>query len=113
MRLSDYRFGSVSVDGVAYTEDIQVLPDGAVKSWWRKEGHRVLPDDLSEALAANPELIIIGTGYGGRVEIAEETRKLLAERGIELLALKTAEAVEAYNELSPKRRACALLHLTC
>lgn len=101
------------MDGVPYTEDIQVLPDGAVKGWWRKEGHRVLPDDLRDALAANPELVIIGTGYGGRVEISPEARALLAERGIELLALKTSEAVEAYNELAPKRRACALLHLTC
>ncbi len=113
MRLSDYRFGSVSVDGVSYTEDIQVLPDGAVKGWWRKEGHRVLPEDLEEALAANPELVIIGTGYGGRVEVSAEARALLAERGIKLLALKTAEAVEAYNEFSPKKRVCALLHLTC
>ncbi|NOX44230.1 MAG: hypothetical protein GXO72_00610 [Caldiserica bacterium] len=113
MRLSNYRFGSVQVDGVPYTEDIQVLPDGAVKSWWRKEGHRVLPEDLEEALAADPELVIIGTGYGGRVEVTAEARALLAERGIELLALKTAEAVEAFNEYSPKKRACALLHLTC
>ena len=113
MRLSEYRFGFVKVDGVPYTEDIQVLPDGTVKSWWRKEGHRVLPEDLEEALATNPELIIIGTGYGGRVEVSEETKKLLAERGVELLALKTSEAVEAYNEYSPKRRTCALLHLTC
>lgn len=113
MRLSDYRFGKITVDGVPYTEDIQILPDGAVKSWWRQEGHRVLPKDLEEALAANPELVIIGTGYWGRVAVSPEAERLLKERGIELLALKTAEAVEAYNELSPKRRACALLHLTC
>jgi hypothetical protein len=113
VRLSNYRFGSVSVDGVPYTEDIQVLPDGTVKGWWRQEGHRVFPDDLRDALAANPELVIIGTGHSGRVQVAEETKVLLAEKGIELLALKTAEAVEAFNELSPKRRACVLLHLTC
>jgi len=113
VRLSNYRFGSVNVNGVPYTEDIQVLPDGAVKGWWRKEGHRVHPEDLEDALATNPELVIIGTGYGGRMEITTEAKVLLTERGIELLALKTAEAVEAYNELAPKRRACALLHLTC
>jgi len=112
VRLGRYRFGRIEVDGVPYTEDIQVLPDG-VRGWWRREGHKVYPEDLREALDAEPELLIIGTGYWGRVQVTPEAEKLLREKGIELLALKTAEAVEAYNEYAPKRRTCALLHLTC
>lgn len=112
MKLSGYRFGKVEVDGVPYTEDVQVLPDG-VRSWWRKEGHKVHPDDLRDALQAGAEVVIIGTGYFGRVEVTEEAKRALSERGVELMALKTGEAVEAFNEVSRKRRACALLHLTC
>ncbi|RLE30190.1 hypothetical protein DRJ54_03215 [Candidatus Acetothermia bacterium] len=112
MRLAGYRFGRVEVDGEEWTQDVAVLPDGA-RPWIRKEGHRVHPEDLEEALAASPELVIIGTGYSGLLKVTPEAESLLRGRGIELLALKTAEAVEAFSELSHKRRACALLHLTC
>ncbi|MGC9529315.1 MAG: Mth938-like domain-containing protein [Candidatus Bipolaricaulaceae bacterium] len=112
MRLSGYRFGRVEVNGEEWDRDVAVLP-GGTKPWVRKEGHRVHPDDLGDALAADPQLLVVGTGYFGRLQVSQEVEGLLAERGAELLALKTAEAVDAYNELSRKRRTCALLHLTC
>jgi len=112
MRLSGYRFGRIEVDGAVWTEDIVVLPR-EVRPWRRKEGHRVHPEDLSPALAEVPQLVIVGTGFSGILKVSPEAEQALTERGIKLLALKTAEAVEAYNELSPKKRVCAFLHLTC
>ena len=112
MKLSGYRFGRIEVDGEEWTRDVAVLPSGP-KPWVRKEGHRVHPEDLEDALAESPELIIIGTGYTGILKVTPEAETLVKERGIELLVLKTGEAVEAYSELSHNRRACALLHLTC
>ncbi|MCD5408414.1 MTH938/NDUFAF3 family protein [Candidatus Bipolaricaulota bacterium] len=112
MKLTGYRFGRIEVDGEEWTRDVMVLPSGA-QPWIRKEGHRVHPEDLQAALAENPELIIVGTGYSGVLQVTSEAENLVKERGIELLVLKTGEAVEAYSELSHTRRACALLHLTC
>lgn len=112
MRLSGYRFGKIEVEGEVWTKDVMVLPKG-VKPWIRKEGHRVHPEDLKEALAERPELLLIGTGYSGMLRVTSEAESILRERDIELMTLKTAEAVEAYNELSSKRKTCALLHLTC
>ncbi len=112
MKLSGYRFGRIEVDGEEWTRDVAVLPSGP-KPWVRKEGHRVHPEDLEDALAESPELIIIGTGYTGILKVTPEAETLVKERGIELLVLKTSEAVEAYTDLSHNRRACALLHLTC
>lgn len=112
MRLSGYRFGRIEVDGEEWTRDVAVLPDGA-KPWIRKEGHRVHPEDLREVLAASPQMVIIGTGYSGVLKVTPEAEEFMRQKGIELLTLKTAEAVEAFSELSPKRKVCALLHLTC
>jgi hypothetical protein len=112
VRLSGYRFGRIEVDGVPHSEDLILGPRG-VRPWWRREGHRVLPEDLEGILAERPEVVIVGTGHFGRVEIMPEAARLLADRGIELLALRTQEAVEAYNLSSANKRVCALFHLTC
>jgi len=55
----------------------------------------------------------VGTGFSGLLKLTPEAEEGVKRRGIELLAAKTAEAVEAYNELARRRKTCALLHLTC
>lgn len=112
MRLANYHFGRIEADGVAYEHDLLVTPTG-VQEWRRREGHRVHPEDLEPALVVSPDVVVVGTGFSGFLTLTEEARARLAERKIELIAVRTGEAVEAYNELSPARRTCALLHLTC
>ncbi|MCR4391418.1 MAG: MTH938/NDUFAF3 family protein [Candidatus Acetothermia bacterium] len=112
MRLTGYRFGRIEVDGVPYHHDLAIL-ETAVREWRRREGHRVHPEDIQDALAERPELLIVGTGHSGLLQVTAEVAWLLADRGIELLAVKTAEAVDAYNDLARAKRVCAMLHLTC
>ena len=112
MRLSGYRFGRVEVDGVPHHEDLWVCGE-RVGPWWRREGHRVHPEDLAEILEFSPEVVIIGTGFSGMLKVTKEVEALLSSRGIELFALPTKEAVELYNELARKKRVAVLLHLTC
>ncbi len=112
MRLGKYHFGRVEVDGVPYEHDLEILLR-EVRAWHRKEGHKVHPEDLAAVLAEAPQVLIVGTGYTGLLRITPEAERLVRDRGIELDVLKTGEAVEAYNELAPKTKVCALLHLTC
>lgn len=112
MRLSNYHFGRIEANAIVYEHDLLVTPT-EVQEWRRKEGHRLHPEDLAPALALEPQVVIVGTGFSGFLGITAEAERLLAERGIELIAAKTAEAVEAFNDLSHTKRACALLHLTC
>ncbi|HEU68066.1 MAG TPA: hypothetical protein ENN53_02420 [Candidatus Acetothermia bacterium] len=112
MRLANYHFGRIEVDGVAYEHDLLIAP-AEVREWRRREGHRVHPEDLEPALALAPEVVIVGTGFSGLLKLTREAEEHLSGRRIELVAVRTGEAVEAYNELSPGRRTCALLHLTC
>jgi len=112
MRLSGYHFGRIEADGIVYEHDLAVLTT-RVLEWRRSEGHRVHPADLEPALAEAPQILIVGTGFSGILHVTEPAARLLHERGTELIAVKTPEAVEAYNDLSHTQRACALLHLTC
>jgi hypothetical protein len=64
-------------------------------------------------LAANPEVLIIGTGYMGLMNVPEELRKELIKKNIELYIENSRRAVEIFNSIHRKRRTIAAFHLTC
>lgn len=111
--IDEYRFGKISIDGREYHSDVIIYPDRVDEKWWRKEGHRLCEEDLEKALAADPEILIIGTGAHGLMAIPIETRRRIESRGIKLVAEKTKKACKTYNKLSPTARVVSCLHLTC
>jgi len=114
MDIQHYRFGSITIDGRTYTNDIKIV-DGRVKpEWWRKAGHSVEMADIQDVLAATPEVFVLGTGANGRVRVPEDFAKALAGRGIELIAEPTEKAVATFMRLvSSGKTAAAGFHLTC
>ncbi len=113
MRIESYDFGKIQIEGEVYRSDVIVLPGSVKSGWWRKEGHRLDLLDLDEVLEVDPEVLIVGTGYHGRMVVPDHLVRELEKRGIELLSFDTGAAVESFNELSLTKRAVAALHLTC
>jgi hypothetical protein len=111
-RLEDYSFGRLLVDGREERRDVIVLPDRVVREWWRRDGHSLALDDLSDVLDELPERLVVGTGAQGQLRPDPRALDALRARGIEVEVLPTAEAVRRYIELDPRRTAAAL-HLTC
>jgi hypothetical protein len=111
-RIERYRFGHVVVDGKEQTRDVIVMPDRVVTNWWRADGHRLVLADLKGVLEDLPGHLLVGTGAYGQLRPEPETLEELRQRGIEVEALPTGEAVQRYGELDPRRTAAAL-HLTC
>ena len=118
--IEDYGFGRITIDGTTYTSDVIVYAGGAEgsdrvnASWWRREGHRLQPEDLAEVFAAEPEVLVVGQGSPGLMRVVEATREAAARRGIELVVGKTKEACQRYNELAAEgKKVVAALHLTC
>jgi len=61
-----------------------------------------------------PEVLIVGTGYYGRMRVAEETLDALRNAGVAVRVENTGEAVAAFNRLQQDyARIVAALHLTC
>lgn len=110
--IDGYHFGQVIINGQKYTSDVIIFPERVV-SWWRERGHTVAPSDLREAIAAQPQVLIIGTGAYGAVRVLPEVEKMLSSQGIRLIALPTGDACERYNRLRDTQRVVAALHLTC
>jgi hypothetical protein len=64
-------------------------------------------------LAAGIEVLVVGKGQPGRMEVDQTLAAYLKEKGIDLVAVPTAEACRMINALGGKRRLAAALHLTC
>jgi hypothetical protein len=111
--IDSYEFGRIVVSGKQYDSDIIIFPDFIKENWWRKSGHSVHIEDLEEAIAINPEVIVIGTGYYGRVKVLKETMNYVESKGIQLIIENTLKATATYNKLSQVKKAVAALHLTC
>ena len=114
MTIDAYTFGEIRIDGEPYRSDVIIWPDHVKCPWWRARGHVLATDDLEEVLAVPPKVLVIGTGYYGRMTVPEETLSTLREQGIELHVSGTREAVDEFNRLA---RGCANIvaafHLTC
>lgn len=111
--IESYDFGRIVVDGRVYTSDVIVFPNRVRSDWWRREGHVLHTDDLKEIMRERPEVLVVGTGYSGLMEVPRETVEYVRSKGVELVAENTQKAVEVFNALSKSKRAIAALHLTC
>ncbi|MBE0425087.1 MAG: Mth938-like domain-containing protein [Nitrospirae bacterium] len=114
MRIEHYSFGKITIDGKTYTSDVIIYPGRVDSSWWRKEGHRLQTDDLTDIVNAKPEVLVVGTGYSGLMVVPKETIAYLNSKGIEVSVDLTTKAVDLFNKLQSKDKVViAALHLTC
>jgi len=113
MHIDSFVFGQIVIDGVSYRQDLLIWPGHIKKEWWRRQSHLLQVDDVAEALAANPEVLVVGMGQPGRMQVDQTLAAFLKERGIDLVAVPTPEACRLLNALAGKRRLAAALHLTC
>lgn len=111
--IQDYQFGRMVVDEEEHTQDLILLPDRVAANWWRKEGHRLDVEDLQAVLDTAPEVLVVGTGSYGLMEVPEETRQEVEAAGIALRAARTGKAWRMYNDLRERQRTAGAFHLTC
>lgn len=105
---------SMRVAGKTYTTDLKIIGAMVKGNWWRREGHRLVLDDIVDILDSGPDLLVVGTGYSGNLDIPAKLRTDLAERGIRLLFKRTAEAVELFNRHRAQgENVAGAFHLTC
>jgi hypothetical protein len=113
MHIDCYEFGLIRIDGQTYKTDVLIWPGRIKSDWWRQEAHLLQLDDVAEALAAAPQLLVVGQGDPGRMQVDPSLAAYLSDKGVDLMAFPTKQACQVINELSPKRRLAAALHLTC
>jgi hypothetical protein len=114
MEVESYSFGRIRIGGRDYASDVIVGPDFLKPNWWRKEGHRVVLEDIKEVIELKPEIVVFGTGANGRVAVDDAVIERLKGEGAEVIIERTDEAVKRYNRLlKAGRRVVLAAHLTC
>jgi len=112
--IEDYEFGRIVIDGQTYTSDVIIFPDHVQRNWWRREGHELCLADLDTVWEAQPEVLVVGTGYAGLMRVLPEVEQEAKARGVRLVVRRTGEARHVYNNLLKEgKRVVAALHLTC
>lgn len=111
--IDSYSFGKIVINGEKYSSDVKIFSDHVEGNWWRKHGHRLLPEDIEDIIDASPDTLIVGTGANGRLTVPSETKEYIKSNGIELIVDKSERAVEKFNELVGEKEMAAAIHLTC
>ena len=112
--IESYRFGKIVINGKSYSSDVIIIGDHVKSNWWRREGHRLHIEDLEEVTSRDVEVLVVGTGYFGLMKVPEDVKRFLAEKGIEVIVQKTADACKTFNKLKDSgKKVAAALHLTC
>ena len=113
MKIEAFTFGSITIDGTTYTSDVIVYPDRVQSEWKREEEHRPQISEFADIVKAEPDVVVIGTGYAGVLSVPDQIRNYLTSKGIEVRVDKTKQAVELFNLLQRRIKVIAVLHITC
>jgi hypothetical protein len=111
--IESYSFGKMVYDGRVYTADLIIFPGRVFSNWWRLAGHHLHMEDLVEVLAEKPDVLVIGTGKMGVMQVPGALREELKQKGIELVVEKTGEAVRVFNSADRTKKVVGAFHLTC
>lgn len=114
MHIDAYEFGRIVIDGREYSGDCLILKGVVRPDWWRRESHRLQPEDLPAILGAKPAVLVVGCGASDRMTVSPATRQTLESSDIRLETLDTRRAVDRFNELAEQHTDVAgAFHLTC
>jgi hypothetical protein len=112
--VESYRFGKIVINGQKYNKDLIIFADDIKTNWWRKDGHSLCLEDLAVLDDIKVEFLIVGIGSAGIMKVPSDVIQQLKQREIEVIALKTPEAVEEYNRLAKEgKQVAGAFHLTC
>ncbi len=111
--IEEFKFGLFKINGKQYVDDIKII-ENKVKYWQDRDKHTLNIDNIKDILDANPELLIVGIGASGLLEVPDQLRTAIAVKRIKLIVDKTPKACEAYNKaILQKKRVAAIFHATC
>jgi hypothetical protein len=116
MRIDQFTFGSVRIDGVIYEHDV-VIARGRVRKGKKKSskpfrdafGHT--PVSIEENIPWDSRRLVVGTGADCALAVMDEVKQEAARREVELMTVPTGEAIRAL-QTEPKDTN-AILHVTC
>lgn len=112
-------FGSITINGKRYGQVLivgETVQEREEKKLYSLFGttHYIGNWEVEKLLSNKPEVIIIGSGQSGVLEVTDDVRQKLIAEGAKLKILITPEAIKEYNKLVAEgKKVNALIHTTC
>ncbi len=114
MRIDSYSFGVMKIQGTNYKADVIILGDKIISNWWRRNGHNLAAEDLGDVIDYKPQVLVVGRGAYGMMDVPASTKERLQTEGIELIAEETGKACDIFNKQTESgRKTAGAFHLTC
>jgi hypothetical protein len=116
MRITEFSFGSVRVDGVTYDHDL-IIDRGKIRKRRKaaskkfRDAYGHTPLSTAEDLPWHCRQMVIGTGADGALPVMDEVRHEADRRKVDLVVLPTAAAIGVLAGTTTDTN--AFLHLTC
>ena len=116
--INSTRFGSITIQGEEYENDVIIRLDGEVKKRKKKlskaiygTSHVISVDEAKYTFEEGAERLIIGTGQTGMVELSDEAGDYFKKNNCQVQLLPTPEAIRVWNKSEGK--SIGLFHVTC
>ena len=118
VKVDNYIFGCITIDRKDYKDDVMITPDGAVisrKMELSNTDHDLSEEEINVLIDMSPEIIVIGNGKSGVLQVSPEAREACVSNGIQLIVDKTPDVINKFNYLAKdgRQRVAALFHITC
>lgn len=112
--IEDYKFGSITIGGKTYNQDLIIHADKILNDRWRRvEGHSIAIEDLKD-FPEKFEVLVIGNGASGCCDVPAEILDFFEQKGCKVIVQITSEAAQTYNKLlSEGKDVVGAFHLTC
>ncbi|MDP2940145.1 MAG: MTH938/NDUFAF3 family protein [Candidatus Omnitrophota bacterium] len=117
--INSTQFGEIIIDNKKYYQ-VLIIGDKIEERDYKKlkelfgTSHEIGNWEIEALISNNPEIIIIGTGQNGAMEVDEKTIKKFQDKGIETIIATTPKIIEIYNDqVKLGKRVNALIHTTC
>jgi len=107
-------FGSITINSKRYNNDVIVSYKDVVREGKTQKRHLISKKDLDILLKEKPDVVVIGTGQDGYLQISPDVFNFSKQKGIEFFDLETPEAIKKFNQLyASGRKVVCYMHVTC
>ena len=118
MKIDGTEFGSITIDGETYPNDVLIRLSGEIRKRKKKlskkhygTSHIMSLEEAEFVYEKGCHLLIVGTGQNGTLRLSPEAAEFFAGKGCKVLAEPTPRAIAVYNQAKGDR--IGLFHVTC
>ena len=116
MKIQDFAFGSIRIDGATYDYDVVIDQDNVRKRKKKpskafRDGFGHTPLSPKESIPWDCRRLVIGTGANGAMPVMDALKDDAKQRHVDLVILPTQQAIEELR--AHPKDTNAILHVTC